>query len=158
VAGVAKGMQVVVGAVPGGLGGLHVSCTVGFIIRMRDFSRLDGCCLQERERRGDTYAPKWFKAAPDAEVFSNEFSAAECPLWEFTGEALKLPKREAKPEGGPGPRASGPGRWLLAVCILACDSTIMQWAPDVGLGVLGIADNCGGSDFCPWVYPEIHRK
>lgn len=95
------------------------------------------CHKQERERRGEKWAPRWFRATPDAkvrlpchsdarsrgmyascehalvgcsdichmvahvllclQVFDLEFTAEECPLWEFTGEAFARP---------PAPKAS----------------------------------------------------
>jgi hypothetical protein len=53
---------------------------------------------REREKRGEDWKPRFFRRTPDKEVFSNEFSDAECPLWEFTGDYLKLEKRTAKEE------------------------------------------------------------
>ena len=47
--------------------------------------------LQEREARGEEWVPRWFQATPNAPVYDLEFSAVECPLWEFTGDALKRP-------------------------------------------------------------------
>lgn len=60
---------------------------------------------RERERRGDKWTPRWFRATPDAKVFDLEFTAEECPLWEFTGEALKrspAPKAPASEIAGKG--------------------------------------------------------
>ena len=55
--------------------------------------------MQEREKRQDEWVPRWFKATPGASVFECEFPEDKCPLWEFTGEYLKRPKRSAKPDG-----------------------------------------------------------
>ena len=55
--------------------------------------------MQEREKRGDTWSPRFFKHTPEKETFSNEFSDEQCPLWEFNGEYMKLDPRPAMPEG-----------------------------------------------------------
>lgn len=50
---------------------------------------------KEREKRGDSWQPRWFRPLPaDAEVLPGEYSNEECPQYEFTGEYLKL---EARP-------------------------------------------------------------
>ncbi|KAI3429462.1 hypothetical protein D9Q98_005554 [Chlorella vulgaris] len=49
---------------------------------------------KEREKRGDTWQPRWFKPlAADAEVVAGEYSNEECPQFEFTGDYLKLEQR-----------------------------------------------------------------
>ncbi len=55
--------------------------------------------MQEREKRGDTWFPRFFRRTPEKETFSNEFSDEQCPLWEFNGEYMKLDPRPAMPEG-----------------------------------------------------------
>lgn len=55
--------------------------------------------MQEREKRGDTWAPRFFLRTPDKETFANEYSDAECPLWEFNGEYTKLEPRLPDLEG-----------------------------------------------------------
>ncbi len=55
--------------------------------------------MQEREKRGDTWSPRFFRRTPEKETFSNEFSDEQCPLWEFNGEYMKLDPRPAMPEG-----------------------------------------------------------
>ncbi len=57
------------------------------------------CVRQERDRRKDTWAPRWFRPAKDTTVYPAEYSLEECPMWEFTGDYLKLPRNPAKPEG-----------------------------------------------------------
>lgn len=55
--------------------------------------------MQERERRKESWAPRWFRPAKETEVYPAEYSLEECPMWEFTGEYLKQPRTPAKPEG-----------------------------------------------------------
>jgi len=55
--------------------------------------------LQEREKRGEKWTPRWFKATPDAKVFDLEFTPEECPLYEFTGTALQRPPAAAASPG-----------------------------------------------------------
>ncbi|DBA92841.1 hypothetical protein WJX77_001671 [Trebouxia sp. C0004] len=54
---------------------------------------------REREKRGDTWSPRFFRRTPEKDTFSNEFSDEQCPLWEFNGEYMKLDPRPAMPEG-----------------------------------------------------------
>ena len=56
-------------------------------------------CVQEREKRGDKWAPRFFRRTPEKETFSNEFSDEQCPLWEFNGEYMKLEPRSDMPQG-----------------------------------------------------------
>lgn len=50
---------------------------------------------KERERRGDSWQPRWFKPLPaDAEVLPGEYGNDECPQFEFTGDYLSM---EARP-------------------------------------------------------------
>ena len=55
--------------------------------------------VQEREKRGDKWAPRFFKRNPEKEAFANEYSDEQCPFWDFNGEYLKLEPRRATPEG-----------------------------------------------------------
>lgn len=60
---------------------------------------------REREARGEQWQPRWFKPTPGAPVFESEHPEDKCPLWEFTGEYFKQPKRPAQPDddcGGEG--------------------------------------------------------
>lgn len=53
---------------------------------------------REREQRGDKWTPRYFTHTPDAPVYDLEFSAEECPLYEFNGEFFKRPKAAAPTE------------------------------------------------------------
>lgn len=55
--------------------------------------------LQEREKRDEEWAPRFFMRTPDKEVFATEYSDAECPLWEFNGKYLQLERETPAPEG-----------------------------------------------------------
>ena len=55
--------------------------------------------LQEREKRDEEWAPRFFTRTPGKEVFSTEYSDAECPLWEFNGKYLHL-ERETPAAAG----------------------------------------------------------
>ena len=62
---------------------------------------------QERERRRETWAPRWFRtpeAAPP--VYPGEYSPAECPMWEWTGAYLEHQR------GPPAPAGAPPGRTM----------------------------------------------
>lgn len=58
-----------------------------------------GLGAQERERRKDTWSPRWYRPAKDTTVYPQEYSLEECPMWEFTGDYLKQPRSAAKAEG-----------------------------------------------------------
>lgn len=60
----------------------------------------DFAWTQERERRKEEWKPRFFNRTADSEVFPTEWPDAECPLWKFNGEYLKLEPRPTKPEGG----------------------------------------------------------
>lgn len=53
---------------------------------------------KERDRRKEIWAPRWFRPGKDTTVYPAEYSLEECPMWEFTGDYLKLPRNPVKPE------------------------------------------------------------
>ena len=55
--------------------------------------------VQERDRRKEKWAPRWFRPAKDTETFEGEYSLEDCPLWDFTGDYLKLARRGADSTG-----------------------------------------------------------
>lgn len=59
------------------------------------------CDLQEREKKGETWAPRWFRKPADKTVLPNEYSEEEVPMWEFTGEGFNQPKPSAPSDGEP---------------------------------------------------------
>jgi hypothetical protein len=73
-------------------------------------------CVQERERRKDKWTPRWFRPAQDTAVHLLEYSLEECPMWEFTGDYLKLQRTPAAPEGGSRPISpKAAGAWIGCV-------------------------------------------
>ena len=71
------------------------------ILSVHGVTRRCMCVRQERDRRKETWAPRWFRPAKETAVYPAEYSLEECPMWEFTGDYLKLPRNPAKPEGDP---------------------------------------------------------
>ncbi|KAI7842034.1 hypothetical protein COHA_004235 [Chlorella ohadii] len=62
---------------------------------------------KERERRGESWQPRWFKPLPaDAEIIQGEYSNEECPQFEFTGEYLQ---QEARPASASEAEVQGAG-------------------------------------------------
>ena len=57
------------------------------------------CDLQERDRRKEKWAPRWFQPSKDAQTHEDEYSLEDCPMWDFTGDYLKLPRKSADPAG-----------------------------------------------------------
>ena len=55
--------------------------------------------MQERDRRKEKWAPRWFQPAKDTETFEGEYSLEDCPLWDFTGDYLKLARKAAETTG-----------------------------------------------------------
>ena len=61
-----------------------------------------GIAAQERERRRETWAPRWFRApAGDPPVYPGEYSPAECPMWEWTGAYMEHQRDPAPAAGAP---------------------------------------------------------
>ncbi|KAK9843175.1 hypothetical protein WJX74_008032 [Apatococcus lobatus] len=54
---------------------------------------------REREKKGETWAPRWFRKPADKTVLPNEYSEEEVPMWEFTGEGFNQPKPSAPSDG-----------------------------------------------------------
>ncbi|CAK0751111.1 hypothetical protein CVIRNUC_002043 [Coccomyxa viridis] len=50
---------------------------------------------KERDRRKEKWAPRWFQPAKDTETFEGEYPLEDCPLWDFTGDYLKLARKAA---------------------------------------------------------------
>ncbi len=58
------------------------------------------CCnLQERDRRKEKWAPRWFQPSKDTQTHEDEYPLEDCPMWDFTGDYLKLPRKGADPAG-----------------------------------------------------------
>ena len=57
--------------------------------------------VQEREKKGEPWVPRWYRKPADMTVLPNEYSEEEVPMWEFTGEGFNRPKPSASPEGEP---------------------------------------------------------
>lgn len=55
--------------------------------------------VQEREKRKEEWKPRFFNRTAESEVFPTEWPDAECPLWKYNGEYLKLDPRPSTPEG-----------------------------------------------------------
>ena len=55
--------------------------------------------LQEREKKAETWAPRWYRKPADKTVLPNEYSEEEVPMWEFTGEGFSQPKQPASSDG-----------------------------------------------------------
>jgi hypothetical protein len=71
----------------------------GVIYRVNGHTHAGLLVVQERERRKESWAPRWFRPSKDATVYPAEYSLEECPMWEFTGDYLKLPRTPAKAGG-----------------------------------------------------------
>lgn len=53
---------------------------------------------KEREKRKEEWKPRFFNRTAESEVFPTEWPDAECPLWKYNGEYLKLDPRPSTPE------------------------------------------------------------
>lgn len=69
-----------------------------------------GMAGQERQKRGEEWAPRWFAPAGDKTVHAGEATQEECPMFDFTGTYLnRHPQLAAlSPEGA------------CASCVLTC--------------------------------------
>jgi len=64
--------------------------------------------LQERERRRETWAPRWFRTPEgDPPVYPGEYSREECPMWEWTGAYLQHQRGPLPAAGAPPAPALG---------------------------------------------------
>ncbi|CAL5227744.1 g10760 [Coccomyxa viridis] len=52
---------------------------------------------KERDRRKEKWAPRWFQPSKDTQTHEDEYSLEDCPMWDFTGDYLKLPRKAADP-------------------------------------------------------------
>ena len=55
--------------------------------------------VQERQKRGLDWKPRWFRPAKDTTIYQHEATKSECPMWEFTGDYYTATRAAAKPEG-----------------------------------------------------------
>ena len=55
--------------------------------------------VQERDRRKEPWTPRWFQPSKDTQTHEDEYSLEDCPMWDFTGDYLKLPRKAADPDG-----------------------------------------------------------
>ncbi len=55
--------------------------------------------VQERDRRKEPWTPRWFQPSKDTQTHEGEYSLEDCPMWDFTGDYLELPRKAADPNG-----------------------------------------------------------
>ncbi|EFJ40057.1 oxysterol binding protein [Volvox carteri f. nagariensis] len=60
-------------------------------VRLEEMQRAE---RREREKRSDSWAPRWFRRVEQPELYEGELELSKVPFWEFTGDYLKLPEAE----------------------------------------------------------------
>lgn len=129
---------------------------------------------QEREKRGESWAPRWFKALPaDAEALPGEYGNDECPQFEFTGDYLQLEQRPpSSAKGAPQARTRaaawqgllGWSRPGAAGCMHRRRLTPRASAPAhsppryPSVHLAPTAEEVQGAGFSPWCYPDLHPQ
>lgn len=58
-----------------------------------------GSPMQERQRKGVDWKPRWFVPATDTTVYPYEATEKECPMWEFTGTYYNQERSAANGDG-----------------------------------------------------------
>jgi len=43
--------------------------------------------------------PRWFQPSKDTQTHEDEYSLDDCPMWDFTGDYLKAPRKSGDTAG-----------------------------------------------------------
>ena len=93
-------------------------------------------CVQERQRRGEDWTPRWFTPAADTTVHAGEATQEQCPMFDFTGAYLKthLQTRALSPSGAATPAAFvsfAAARFLYNLVAHAMQPLTSSWCCDL---------------------------
>ncbi|KXZ44648.1 hypothetical protein GPECTOR_64g142 [Gonium pectorale] len=60
-------------------------------VRLEEMQRAE---RRERDKRSDSWLPRWFRKVDDAKLYEGELELTKVPFWEFTGDYIQRPQAE----------------------------------------------------------------